>query len=198
MGRAPCRRRGRDPALHLPLGCPPLPGFLLNALWMLVGRSGRCASAWGRSGRRRGLPRGATQVWCRCACLVWTLLLIPGGWQQDMWSDTCWLPRWAHRRRSARITATSATCSSWRYRSPRRCLVRAFLSGLRDELPPVRFGLLALAQMVLFLSVELLEHSSAGIGAATLTEPAVLCGLPPNSSWPGSSSWSCAPRIRWV
>lgn len=57
-------------------------------------------------------------------------------------------------------------------------LVRAFLSGLRDELPPVRFALLALAQMGLFLSVELIEHGSVGIGAlATLTEPAVLCGL---------------------
>lgn len=57
-------------------------------------------------------------------------------------------------------------------------LVRAFLSGLRDELPPVRFSLLALAQMGLFLSVELIEHATVGIGAwATLTEPAVLCGL---------------------
>lgn len=57
-------------------------------------------------------------------------------------------------------------------------LVRAFLSGLRDELPPVRFPLLALAQICLFLSVELVEHGSVGIGAwVTLTEPAVLCGL---------------------
>lgn len=57
-------------------------------------------------------------------------------------------------------------------------LVRAFLSGLRDELPPVRFALLALAQIGLFLSVELIEHASVEIDAvATLTEPAVLCGL---------------------
>lgn len=57
-------------------------------------------------------------------------------------------------------------------------LVRAFLSGLRDERAPIRFTLLALAQMGLFLSVELFEHAAVGIGAwATLTEPAVLCGL---------------------
>lgn len=57
-------------------------------------------------------------------------------------------------------------------------LVRAFLSGMRDELPPVRLSHLALAQIGLFLSVELIEHAAVGIGAwATLTEPAVLCGL---------------------
>jgi len=57
-------------------------------------------------------------------------------------------------------------------------LVRAFVSGLRDELPPVRFTALALAQAALFLSVELSEHAAVGIGAwDTLREPAVLCGL---------------------
>lgn len=57
-------------------------------------------------------------------------------------------------------------------------LVKAFLSGLRHELPPVRFATLALAQVGLFLSVELSEHWSFGVGASdTLKEPAVLCGL---------------------
>lgn len=109
---------------------------------------------------------------------VWTLLLIPGGMAAGHVLGYAL---------AGALGASPATSSHHGYVGDllfvavpltAAVLVRGFLSGLRDELPPVRFSLLALAQITLFLSVELIEHSSAGIGAwATLTEPAVLCGL---------------------
>jgi hypothetical protein len=57
-------------------------------------------------------------------------------------------------------------------------LARSFLAGLRDQLPPVRYRTLALAQVALFLAVELAEHAAGGLGPGpTLVQPAVLLGL---------------------
>ena len=57
-------------------------------------------------------------------------------------------------------------------------LARTFLAGLRDQLPPVRFRTLALAQAALFLTVELVEHAAAGVGPAqALVRPEVVLGL---------------------
>lgn len=56
--------------------------------------------------------------------------------------------------------------------------IRGFLAGLRDELPPVGWRVLALAQLTLFVAVELAEHGTTGLGPAeTLAQPAVLLGL---------------------
>jgi hypothetical protein len=55
---------------------------------------------------------------------------------------------------------------------------RAFLAGLRHQLPPVGLRTLALAQVGLFLAVELGEHLAAGLGPAeALAQPAVVLGL---------------------
>jgi hypothetical protein len=55
---------------------------------------------------------------------------------------------------------------------------RAFLAGLRHQLPPVGLRTLALAQVGLFLAVELAEHLAAGLGPAeALAQPAVVLGL---------------------
>jgi hypothetical protein len=57
-------------------------------------------------------------------------------------------------------------------------LARSFLAGWHDQLPPVRFRTLAVAQVALFLAVELAEHAAAGMAPVeTLAEPAVLLGL---------------------
>jgi hypothetical protein len=57
-------------------------------------------------------------------------------------------------------------------------LARTFLAGFRDQLPPVRFRTLALAQAALFLTVELVEHAAAGVGPAeALVRPEVVLGL---------------------
>jgi hypothetical protein len=57
-------------------------------------------------------------------------------------------------------------------------LARTFLAGLRDQLPPVRLRTLALAQVALFLTVELVEHAAAGVGPAqALVRPEVVLGL---------------------
>lgn len=157
-----------------------LAGLLLNAsvgCWWADPE--RCTSAWGAVGRA---PRACPEVRLGLVPVrlprVWTLLLIPGGMAAGHVVGYVL---------AAALGASPTVGSHHGYVGDlffvavpltAAVLVRVFLSGLRDELPPVRFGLLALAQMVLFLSVELLEHSSAGIGAwATLTEPAVLCGL---------------------
>ena len=56
--------------------------------------------------------------------------------------------------------------------------IRAFLTGLREQLPPVGWRTLALAQVSLFVVVELAEHQAAGFGpVATLAQPAVLLGV---------------------
>jgi hypothetical protein len=56
--------------------------------------------------------------------------------------------------------------------------IRAFLAGLRDELPPVGWPALASAQVTLFVAVELAEHGAAGLGPAeTFAQPAVVLGL---------------------
>lgn len=56
--------------------------------------------------------------------------------------------------------------------------IRAFLAGLREQLPPVGWRTLALAQVSLFVAVELTEHLAAGVGPAeTLAQPALLLGL---------------------
>jgi hypothetical protein len=56
--------------------------------------------------------------------------------------------------------------------------IRAFLAGLREQLPPVGWRPLALTQVSLFLAVELAEHWAAGLTPAeTLAQPAVLLGL---------------------
>src|SRR5690606_20720786 len=57
-------------------------------------------------------------------------------------------------------------------------LTRSFLAGLRDQRPPVRYRTLALAQLALYLTVELAEHAAVGLDpAATLSRPAVALGL---------------------
>ena len=56
--------------------------------------------------------------------------------------------------------------------------IRAFLAGLRYELPPVGWPALASGQVALFVAVELAEHGAAGLGPVeTLAQPAVLLGL---------------------
>jgi hypothetical protein len=56
--------------------------------------------------------------------------------------------------------------------------IREFLAGLREQLPPVGWRTLALAQVGLFVAVELAEHRAAGLGPAeSLARPAVLLGL---------------------
>lgn len=56
-------------------------------------------------------------------------------------------------------------------------LARAFLSGARQELPPVRFRRLAVPQLALFTAVELVEHAAAGIGPAqSLRELSLVLG----------------------
>lgn len=55
---------------------------------------------------------------------------------------------------------------------------RHVLAALRDELPPVRWRTLAMAQVVLFAAVELVEHARAGLTPLqALAEPSVLLGL---------------------
>ena len=57
-------------------------------------------------------------------------------------------------------------------------LARAFLSGARDELPPVRLPPLAAQQVALFVAIEVVEHALNGIGPArTLTEASLLLGV---------------------
>lgn len=57
-------------------------------------------------------------------------------------------------------------------------LARAFLSGARDELPPVRLPALAAQQAALFVAIEVAEHALSGIGPArTLTEASLLLGV---------------------
>lgn len=109
---------------------------------------------------------------------VWTMLLIPGGMAAGH------VVGYAMARA---IGATPAVTAHHGYVGDlfmvavpltAMVLVRAFVSGMRDESPPVRFTSLALAQVLLFLSVELLEHAAVGIGAgATMTEATVLCGI---------------------
>jgi hypothetical protein len=56
-------------------------------------------------------------------------------------------------------------------------LGRAFLSGARHELPPVRFARLAALQLGLFTAVEVVEHAAAGIGPArSLRELSLVLG----------------------
>jgi hypothetical protein len=57
-------------------------------------------------------------------------------------------------------------------------LARAFLSGARHELPPVRFSRLAALQVALFAVVEIVEHGAAGIGPAqALGELSLVLGI---------------------
>ena len=57
-------------------------------------------------------------------------------------------------------------------------LARALLSGVSSESPPVRFPLLAAAQVGLFVLVELAEHAAAGVGPVdALLEPATFVGV---------------------
>lgn len=57
-------------------------------------------------------------------------------------------------------------------------LVRAFVAGLRGELPPVRLRSLVAQQVCLYLAVELVEHATAGIHPlAALAEAALLVGV---------------------
>lgn len=57
-------------------------------------------------------------------------------------------------------------------------LARAFLSGARAELPPVRFAALAVQQVLVFTAIEVVEHALAGIGpAASLTEASLWLGI---------------------
>jgi hypothetical protein len=57
-------------------------------------------------------------------------------------------------------------------------LARAFLSGARAELPPVRWRDLAVLQAGVFAAVEVYEHAAAGIGPdRSLVEPSFWLGL---------------------
>ncbi|HET6664069.1 MAG TPA: hypothetical protein VFG94_07410 [Acidimicrobiales bacterium] len=57
-------------------------------------------------------------------------------------------------------------------------MIRGFLAGMREQLPPVGWRTLALAQVSLFTAVELTEHRAAGLGPVeTLAQPAVMLGL---------------------
>lgn len=57
-------------------------------------------------------------------------------------------------------------------------LARAFLSGTRAELPPVRWRDLAVLQAGVFAAVEVYEHAAAGIGPdRSLVEPSFWLGL---------------------
>lgn len=56
-------------------------------------------------------------------------------------------------------------------------LVRSFLGGMKSELAPVRFSTLAAAQVALYVSVELAERASGGIGWGSLIETTLLCGV---------------------
>jgi hypothetical protein len=57
-------------------------------------------------------------------------------------------------------------------------LARAFVGGARAGVAPVRFGLLAGAQIVLFVVVEVGEHAAAGIGpSVALPEASLLLGV---------------------
>ena len=53
-------------------------------------------------------------------------------------------------------------------------LARAFLAGRDGDLAPIRFETLALQQVALFVTVEVVEHAAAGIGPATSLREASL------------------------
>lgn len=56
-------------------------------------------------------------------------------------------------------------------------VLRSFVSGTRGEATVVRFGPLAVAQVLLYVAVELAEHVAAGMSvAASLIEPSMLIG----------------------
>lgn len=109
---------------------------------------------------------------------VWTMLLVPGGMAAGH------VVGYAMARAAG---AAPAVTSHHGYVGDlfmvavpltAMVLVRAFVSGMRDEVAPVRFPSLALAQILLFLAVEIVEHGAAGIGmVATLTEATVLWGI---------------------
>lgn len=74
-------------------------------------------------------------------------------------------------------------------------LARAFLSGARHELPPVRFPALAAQQVALFAAIELVEHGAAGIGPGqALQELSLLVGVLGQLLVAGALVWS----IRWM
>jgi hypothetical protein len=107
----------------------------------------------------------------------WSLLLVPGGFVAG------------HELGYAAVSLLGATpgAAGHGYVTvvvlvgvPFACAaaIRGFLAGLREELPPVGWPGLALAQVTLFVAVELAEHGAVGLGPAeTLAQPAVLLGL---------------------
>lgn len=57
-------------------------------------------------------------------------------------------------------------------------LARAFLSGTRSELPPVRYRHLAVLQVAVFAAIEVGEHALAGIGPGrSLVEASFWLGI---------------------
>jgi hypothetical protein len=108
----------------------------------------------------------------------WSLLLVPGGFVAG------------HElgyQAAGALGSTSVPASDHGYLSllvlvgvpfALAALARTFLAGLREQLPPVRFRTMAIAQAALFLAVELVEHAAAGVGPAeALVRPEVVLGL---------------------
>ena len=78
-------------------------------------------------------------------------------------------------------------------------MARSLVAGLRTELPPVRWSTLAAAQTVLFLAVELAEHTRAGLSPPRPWRSRPSCSVwSPSSRSPQCWSASCAPRTAQV
>lgn len=109
---------------------------------------------------------------------LWSLLLVPGGLAVGH----------AVGYGGARLLGvTPSIQGSHGYLEALLCLAipfslavlgRSVLAGARTELAPVRFGLLAAAQVTGFVAIEVLEHASVGIGpSASLREATLLLGV---------------------
>lgn len=109
---------------------------------------------------------------------LWSLLLVPGGLAAGH----------ALGYAAARLVgATPSIDGGHGYIEVLSCLAipftlavvgRSVLAGVRAELAPVRFGLLAVLQVAGFASIEVLEHASVGIGPSTsLREASLLLGV---------------------
>jgi hypothetical protein len=108
----------------------------------------------------------------------WSFLLVPGGFvagHELGYTAAALLgmpavPGGAHGYLTVVVLASAPfACAA---------LIRAFLAGLREQLPPVGWRTLAFAQVSLFVAVELAEHGAVGLGPVeTLAQPAVLLGL---------------------
>jgi hypothetical protein len=109
---------------------------------------------------------------------LWSLLLLPGGVAAG------------HALGDAAAALAGSTPSvggehaylTWMFRLgvpfTVAVLGRAFVSGARSELPPVRGAWLTVQMVGLFATIEVLEHLHAGIGPAhSLTEASFVLGL---------------------